>query len=129
MNGKPYAVFFFHLIHCNQSTLAQPRERELVLLVPMIWVFEVFPEPPSFTHRSFWLPLYPWAHTTICKIETGMQGKYKLLFSHCWSAKHFLLENESYVFGESEFIVEDSFYKKKLLDIINCLVYVRGVVP
>lgn len=39
------------------------------------------------------------------------------------------MENGSYVYGESEFSVEDSFWKKKLLDFVNCLGYVGGVVP
>lgn len=58
-----------------------------------------------------------------------MEGKFKLSFPHCWSVKHFLLENGSYFYGEEEFTVEDSFQKKKLLDIFNCLVYVMGAIP
>lgn len=42
--------------------------------------------------------------------------------------KHFLLENGSYVHGEREFTVKDSFQKKKLLDYVSHLGYVKGVV-
>lgn len=43
-------------------------------------------------------------------------------------AKHFILENDFYVYEESEFTVEDSFQKSKLLDFINRLSYIAGVV-
>lgn len=43
--------------------------------------------------------------------------------------KHFLLENGSYIYKENDFTVEDSLHKKKLLEFVNYLGYVRGVVP
>lgn len=39
------------------------------------------------------------------------------------------MENDYYVYGESEFIVEDYFQKKELLDFANRLGYVTGIVP
>lgn len=54
LNGKPYVVLFFHLCHCNWSTLVWPRERKLLLMVP-IRVFYFFPKPPSFADQLFFL--------------------------------------------------------------------------
>lgn len=56
-----------------------------------------------------------------------MKGKCKPLFPR--SKKHFLLENALYIYGESEFNIEDSFQKKRMLYFVNHLGYFRGVIP
>lgn len=58
-----------------------------------------------------------------------MKGRCKPLFPHYWSEKHFLLGVGSYVYKESEFYVDDSFQKKKLVDFVGRLDYIRGVSP
>lgn len=43
--------------------------------------------------------------------------------------KHFLLENETYVYREEDYFAEDSFQNKKLLEYFNRLGYLGGLVP
>lgn len=43
--------------------------------------------------------------------------------------KHFLVENDTYVYQEGYFSTKDSFQKKKLLEFVNCMGYYEGVVP
>lgn len=43
--------------------------------------------------------------------------------------KHFLLGNDSYIYKESEILIEDSFPKKKLMDFVGLLGYTRGLAP
>lgn len=42
--------------------------------------------------------------------------------------KHFLLENETYVYREEDYSAEDSFQNKTLLEYFNCLGYLGGLV-
>lgn len=51
------------------------------------------------------------------------------LFPHCWSVKHFILENNTYVYREGDFSDEDSYYKKRMVEFVNCLCYLEGGVP
>lgn len=43
--------------------------------------------------------------------------------------KHFLLENDTFIYRERNFLVEDSFKKKKVLEFVDCLNYLGRVVP
>lgn len=93
LKGKPLATLFFHLFYYHLDTLAQPNLWELVPLVPTIWIFEDFPYFSPITFRFFLVTfLHLLAHTTIFRIEPGVEGKCKTLFPYCWSAKHFHLE-------------------------------------
>lgn len=39
------------------------------------------------------------------------------------------MENGSYIYKEHDFTVEDSFEKKKLLELVNHLGYIGGAIP
>lgn len=88
-----------------------------------------FPSHRILQTNSFLLPLHPRAHVTFCEVESRVHGKCNPLLPHCWSKKHFLLENDSYIYGESEFTIDEYFQKNKLFDFVNHLGYVGGVVP
>lgn len=45
-----------------------------------------------------------------------MKGNCESTFPHLWSAKYFILENGSYVYGESEFTVEESFLDEEVVE-------------
>lgn len=127
LKGKHFVILFFLIFRCHQSTLSRPIERECVLLVSMIRIFE---DLPPFVDRFFLVnPLHTLAHATTCGAESGVKGKCKPLFTHCWSTKHFIVMNETYVYGDRDFFDEDSYQKKKLLDFVNLQGYLEGVVP
>lgn len=112
------------------GTSARLREWKLVFLVPTIHIFEDFSDLRPFTDRFFFVtPLYPLAHVTISGIESGVKGKCKPLFPHFWCVKHFLLENDTFIYRERNFLVEDSFKKKKVLEFVDYLNYLGRVVP
>lgn len=54
-------------------------------------------------------PLHPLAHASICKVVAEIEGKYKPLFPYCWLTKHFLMENDTYVYKEEDLSTEDSY--------------------
>lgn len=63
------------------------------------------------------------------QVEPGVGDKCNPLFPHCYTAKHFLLKNGTYVYREEDFSDEDSFQKKKLLDFVNRMSFLGGAVP
>lgn len=96
----------------------------------MLQIFEDFTSLPPLVDQFFLvIPLYLQAQTTICEVEPGVKGKCEPLFFHCWSVNHFLLENATYVYREEEFSIGDLFQKSKLLEFVNRLGNLEGVVP
>lgn len=61
--------------------------------------------------------------------RVGSEGRCNPLFPYFWSVKHFLLGNDSYIYKESEILIEDSFQKKKLMNFVGLLGYTRGLAP
>lgn len=102
---------------------AKPRGRELVFLVLTIWVFEDLPELTSFVEWFFLVtPLHSLAHAIVYGVRLEVEGKCKPLFSHFWSEKHFLIENDTYVYKEEDFSDKDSYQKNILVGFVNNLV-------
>lgn len=73
--------------------------------------------------------VHPLDHATICRTEPEVECKCKLMFPHCWSVKHLLMDNDTYVYKEEYFFNEESYQKKPLVYFVNILVYLGGGVP
>lgn len=69
--------------------------------------FGTFYELHPFAYQLFVVSsIHPKAHTAVCAVRNGVEGKCAELFSKYYTKSHFLIGNEMYVYIEENILIE-----------------------